>query len=269
MEGAFCLQFPLGFEEPEGFAIRFEAQGEAVLTFGRGLYLLDGPNGAGKSSFLNLLALLVGRIGPDRGKDRGRIVYDGVDYTAPAFDSLRAADLREARFAIFPQKAFFLPVSTRDNYRILNGRDPGRALTFSDRERPQQLSGGQQQQVLMRIVLDPEKPVWFLDEPLANLDRRRRLAFWRHLDAGWCRGVGTFFFIDHLLAALVRKDKGFASYGRLRVTTTHRAAGGAADEVKAIRLYHAPDPSAFFRRQIAMLTQRTASAGTAARESGS
>ena len=120
---AFKVRFPLGFEEPEGFAIRFETPGTDRLVFGGGLYLLDGPNGAGKSTFLNLLALLVGRIG---GGGPGGVVYDGCDYRDPGFDGLSAADLRERCFAVFPQRAFFLPVSTRDNYRILNGRDPRR-----------------------------------------------------------------------------------------------------------------------------------------------
>jgi len=253
MPAAFQVHFPLGFEEPEGFAIRFVPTRGDRLDFGRGLYFLDGPNGAGKSTFLNLLALLAGQVGTGDGGCRGRIVYAGNDYRDSGFTTLRAADLREAYFAIFPQRAFFLPVSTRDNYRILNGRDPLRALDFSDREIPQHLSGGQQQCVLMQIVLDPHKPVWFLDEPLANLDAERRLAFWRLVAAGWGERVHIIFYIDHLMAARVHADRSFVCCECLQVTYTHRCTPSASDEIKTIRLYHTAEPDEFFQRQIEAL----------------
>ena len=50
--------------------------------------------------------------------------------------------MRERQFCIFPQKAFFLPVSSRDNYIILNGSDKQKAKSFSSKEYPDLLSGG-------------------------------------------------------------------------------------------------------------------------------
>ena len=176
MENHFHITFPLILDHDNLFSIKFSSKNKGSLEFKKGIYYLCGENGSGKTTFLNILALIAGAIGK-KVAGRGSVMFNGEDYNDDGFNYLRAGDIRENYFCIFPQKAFFLPVSTRDNYIILSGADKEKAKSFSDRESPDLLSGGQQQKILMDIVLDDKKPVWFLDEPLTNMDSERRKYF--------------------------------------------------------------------------------------------
>jgi ABC-type lipoprotein export system ATPase subunit len=164
----FEITFPLVLTYDDSFSITFTLEKGSALKFNQGVYYLHGDNGSGKTTFLNMLALTAGRIGRKAAHDKGAIKFNGEAYNRTGFNHIRAAEIRENSFCIFPQKAFFLPVSARDNYMVLNGSDRNKADAFSATEFPDLLSGGQQQKVLMDIVLDPKKPVWFLDEPLTN-----------------------------------------------------------------------------------------------------
>jgi len=257
MSHHFDVSFPLTFAEADGFAITFTLRKGSQFRFERGMYVLEGANGVGKSTFLNMLALILGNIGPLAARQAGTIRFDGEAYDGRGFDCYRAAAIRERHFCIFPQRVFFLPVSTRDNYLMLNGSDPEQAKTFSRRQIPDRLSGGQQQRVLMEIVLDPGKPVWFLDEPLANLDVRRRLDFWRLLSQGWRQSVETLFFIDHLTTPLIRRHPDFQPVNVLRTYTENRGVDGDAEvDFGNIRLYYSRNPEPFFRYQMQAVTRR-------------
>jgi ABC-type Mn2+/Zn2+ transport system ATPase subunit len=199
---------------------------------------------------MNLLALTAGRISRKAIADRGTVRFNDSAYNGGGLDPLKAADIREKHFCIYPQKAFFLPVSTRDNYMILNGSDPEKARRFSDRQYPDLLSGGQQQKVLMDIVLDDKKPVWFLDEPLTNLDAERRLYFWKTLQKGYARALQTIFFIDHWIGDQIKQDPGFKHYISLQVNLENSQNGQSEIEAKQIDIYASHSPETFFDYQI-------------------
>lgn len=251
MKKCFKVGFPLVLECDGSFFIRFERDGEGSLEFNRGMYYLCGENGAGKTTFVNMLALIAGRIGEQADKDRGSIWFDGKAYNGQGFDYIKAAEIREKSFCIFPQKAFFLPISTRDNYIILNGSDSKKADSFSSREYPDLLSGGQQQKILMDIVLDEKKPVWFLDEPLSNMDSERRHYFWNTLDRAFKKRLRTAFFIDHWMDQAIRDDEDFRHHCTLRVCMENRWNGKTFDTLtKEIEIYENYSPEEFFSKQI-------------------
>ena len=132
---------------------------------------------------------------------------------------------------------------------MLNGSDEETAKTFSDREFPDLLSGGQQQKLLMDIVLNRSKPIWFLDEPLANLDAERRLYFWKRVHTAFADGVETIFFIDHWMGNDVARDPQFSHVNTLRVFSRNRKEGGEV-EFKTIKIYENREPDAFFLQQM-------------------
>jgi ABC-type multidrug transport system ATPase subunit len=247
----FETEFPLVLDCDGNLALTFALETGSALTFGRGLYFFSGDNGSGKTSFFNMLALIAGQVGRLSVPDGGGIRFNGEAYNDRRFNALRAAEIREKYFCIFPQKAFFLPVSTRDNYMILNGSDPDRAKIFSDRENPDLLSGGQQQKILMDIVLDEKKPVWFLDEPLANLDVQRRYYFWQTLQRAYGQQTSTLFYIDHWMGPVIQQHHAFRRCNGLTVTLESRLAGSKGKrEERRIDIYANPEPERFFAEQI-------------------
>jgi ABC-type cobalamin/Fe3+-siderophores transport system ATPase subunit len=251
MSGRFEVIFPLVMEWDDSFSIKFDSTRDKWMLFNDGIYYLEGDNGSGKTTFINMLALTAGRISKKALLDRGTIRFNNIAYNGGGLDPLKAADTRERYFCIYPQKAFFLPVSTRDNYLILNGTDPLKAARFSDRQLPDLLSGGQQQKVLMDIVLDDKKPVWFLDEPLTNLDAERRLYFWKTLRQSYSRALSTIFFIDHWIGAEIKTNTGFKLCNSLQVTLENHQGGKEIEiETRQIDIYESRSPETFFDSQI-------------------
>jgi ABC-type multidrug transport system ATPase subunit len=249
MESHFKITFPLVLDDNDSFNIEFASAKSDSLEFREGIYYLCGDNGSGKTTFLNLLALLSGNIGK-KAINKGFISFNGEVYNGDNFNYLRASEIRENSFCIFPQKAFFLPVSTRDNYIILNGTEKDREESFSSRESPDLLSGGQQQKILMDIVLDDKKPVWFLDEPLTNMDAERRHYFWMTLDKAHRKGLRIIFFIDHWLDSVIIKDEDFRHHGTLGVTMKRCGKGKSLDtESQEIEIFKNSSPHNFFNRQ--------------------
>ena len=246
----FAVTFPLILRCEGDTALTFTLASGENLSFDPGLYFLYGDNGSGKTSFLNMLALIAGQVGKMADGRPGGICYNGEAYGHRRFDCFRAADIREKYFCIFPQKAFFLPVSSRDNYLILNGTDRAKADEFPAGENPDLLSGGQQQKILMDIVLDEKKPVWFLDEPLANLDARRRVYFWQVLHRACTGQSRTLFYIDHWMGPEIKRHPQFTHHNTLHVAVEKGPAGHRDDSNgKRIDIYHNPDPARFFLDQ--------------------
>jgi len=251
MESHFEITFPLVLTKGASFAIKFTLEKGSRLEFNNGLYFLHGDNGSGKSTFLNLLALTDGHIGKSSDGYKGFIKFNDEAYNGKDFSHIRAAELREKNFCIFPQKVFFLPVSTYDNYMILNGSDLKKAASFSPQEYPDLISGGQQQKILMDIVLDDKKPVWFLDEPLTNLDAEGRYYFWQTLYGAHSHQLSTVFYIDHWMGGEIKNDKNFQHGNTLRVVTENRQKGKPPDTgIRHIEVYENNSPKEFFLRQM-------------------
>jgi molybdate transport system ATP-binding protein len=154
---------------------------------------LLGPNGAGKTSVLRALAGLA-------ELDGGRICVDGRVLDAPA-DDVRVPPDRRPIGMVFQDYLLFPHLSAIDNVafglrcRGWSRRDSrtGAAawldrvgLADMARARVSTLSGGQAQRVALARALVLEPSVLLLDEPLAALDSRTRIAvrseLRRHLD---------------------------------------------------------------------------------------
>ena len=251
MESRFDVIFPLVLDWGGSVCLTFTVDGRDRLTFTEGIYYLRGDNGSGKTTFINILSLTAGCIGKGSGPGPGTVIFNGIAYNGGGFDYMNAADIRETHFCIFPQKAFFLPVSTRENYLILNGSDPGKAASFSPSQHPDLLSGGQQQKVLMDIVLDEKRPVWFLDEPLTNLDAERQRYFWQVLKKAYEKEPRTIFFIDHWMNDQIEQDRQFERYASLNVAMENPRSIRTQDrECKQIDIYANRSPEAFLNHQI-------------------
>ena len=249
MDNTFNITFPLTLDYDNSSKIEFGYDKGNDLSFNSGIYYLCGENGSGKTTFLNILALITGTIGK-KAKTGGTVAFSGEAYNGKKFNYLRAADIREKYFCIFPQKAFFLPVSTRDNYIILNGSDKVKEGTLSPDEFPDLLSGGQQQRILMDILLDDSKPVWFLDEPLTNMDIERRHYFWKCMEKAINNRVNTIFFIDHWLGNTILMDRDFHHHATINATIYSNQKGKTSVyETQPIDIYENNMPEGFFSRQ--------------------
>lgn len=145
-----------------------------------GLYLIKGENGSGKSMLMNLI---LGNITPKNCKGTFSVAKD-IDNTA---------------FLTYP--IFTVDGSFEDNLYEKPRKDhliQMLGIDFEDKEiasNPINLSYGQQQKLALYRVFASDTPVFFLDEPLSNLDietQEKVLAYIKSL-----KGIKTMLVVMH------------------------------------------------------------------------
>lgn len=150
--------------------VSFDVQSGEVLA-------LIGPNGAGKSTLIRAVSGVIPIAG-------GHVRTDGVDFAV-------LSPLQRARYVATVPQAVSLPPAYTVWETVLFGRTPylgflGQpsktdeeiahqalarvsAVPFADR-RVGELSGGEQQRILLARALCQSTPILLLDEPTAHLD---------------------------------------------------------------------------------------------------
>jgi molybdate transport system ATP-binding protein len=153
-------------------AAKFETSGGAIALFG--------PSGSGKTSIVNMIA---GLVTPDRGRIAldGDVLFDRVArIDVPAHRRRVGYVFQEGR--LFPHLTVAqnldygrwmsgLPHDPAERDRIIALLDIGALL----KRRPGHLSGGERQRVAFGRALQMKPRLLLLDEPLASLDRARKL----------------------------------------------------------------------------------------------
>jgi len=182
-------------------AVKFESSGNVTALFG--------PSGSGKTSVVNMIAGLV-------KPDRGRIVLDDT----VLFDSAARIDVPAHRRRIgyvFQEGRLFPHLTVAQNLdygrwmnrvaadpaereRILGLLNIGHLLT----RRPGKLSGGERQRVAFGRALLMNPRLLLLDEPLASLDRARKLEILPYLAKLRDEARVPMIYVSHQAGEIVK-----------------------------------------------------------------
>jgi molybdate transport system ATP-binding protein len=182
-------------------AAKFETAGGVTALFG--------ASGSGKTSIVNMIA---GLIAPDRG----RIALDDTIL----FDSASRINVRPHRRRVgyvFQEGRLFphltvaqnldygrwmgaLPADPAERERIVALLDIGHLLS----RRPGKLSGGERQRVAFGRALLMQPRLLLLDEPLASLDRARKLEILPYLARLRDEAKVPMIYVSHQAGEIVK-----------------------------------------------------------------
>ena len=182
-----------------------------------------GPNGAGKSTLLRVLAGL-------RPPDAGEVQLDGVPLAAwPPRERARriawltqqgstSGDLTAREIVLLgrlPHLGIVASPSAADEAAVERAMEEAECATWRDR-RPQQLSGGEQQRVLLARALAVESPLLLLDEPTTHLDPPHQASLARLFRRRAAAGTSVVTVLHDLSLALVADQLVLLERGRIR-----------------------------------------------------
>ena len=208
--------------------VSFDVQGGEVLA-------LIGPNGAGKSTLIRAVSGVIPYT--------GQIRTNGDDFAA-------LSTLQRAKYIATVPQAVALPPAYTVWETVLFGRTPHlgflgqpshkdeeiarqalsrvSALPFADR-RVGELSGGEQQRILLARALCQSTPILLLDEPTAHLDLQYQV--------GLLELVHELAHRDHLAVLVALHDLNLAAHYAdriaLMVAGNIKAMGKAKDVLQA------------------------------------
>ena len=185
------------------FAItaKFETAGGATALFG--------PSGSGKTTIVNMIA---GLVAPDRGRIAfdDQVLFDGAArINVPAHRRRIGYVFQEGR--LFPHLTVAqnldygrwmnsLPADAAERERIVALLDIGHLLE----RRPGRLSGGERQRVAVGRSLLTKPRLLLLDEPLASLDRPRKLEILPYLARLRDEAQVPMIYVSHQAGEILR-----------------------------------------------------------------
>jgi iron complex transport system ATP-binding protein len=184
-----------------------------------------GPNGAGKSTLLRVLA---GLLAPDAG----RVELDGKNIDAwPGRERARrlawlaqqgapTGDLTAREIVLLgrlPHLGLVSSPTAADEAAADRAMQDAECAAWRDR-RPHELSGGEQQRVLLARALAVEAPLLLLDEPTTHLDPPHQAALARLLRRRAGGGTTVVSVLHDLSLALVADRLVLMERGRVRAT---------------------------------------------------
>jgi molybdate transport system ATP-binding protein len=182
-------------------AAKFESAGSVTALFG--------SSGSGKTSIVNMIA---GLIAPDRGRIvlDDTILFDGVaGVNVPPHRRRIGYVFQEGR--LFPHLTVAqnldygrwmsgLPADAAERERIVALLDIGHLLA----RRPGKLSGGERQRVAFGRALLMKPRLLLLDEPLASLDRVRKLEILPYLARLRDEAQVPMIYVSHQAGEITR-----------------------------------------------------------------
>ena len=200
-----------------GFTLKAKAE------FRPGVTALFGPSGAGKTTLLNLIS------GVER-PDEGAIGFGGETFFHSIRKINRPPEARRVGY-VFQDDALFPHMTVEKNLSFgarKNRQLHSRLVAMFDLEKlleryPANLSGGEKKRVAIARALLSEPDILLLDEPLANIDARRREAFFPYLDTLRKEIAMPVIYVSHQVDDVIRladdlafiRDGGIISHGPL------------------------------------------------------